>query len=147
VKRPLPPTYFFGSIILMGILHWLLPLKQLVVWPCRWLGVLPLSAGIAVDLIANAMFNKRGTTVKPFEKSTVLVTTGLFAVTRNPFYLGMALILLGVAVLLGSATPLVVVPIYVLAMTKAFIEPEEKMLEEAFGDQFRQYRERVRTWL
>jgi len=147
MKRPLPPTYFFGSILLMGILHWLLPLKQLVVWPWRWFGVLPLSAGIAVDLIANAMFNKRGTTVKPFEKSTVLVTTGLFAVTRNPFYLGMALILLGLAVLLGSATPLVVVPIYILAMTKAFIEAEEKMLEEAFGDQFRQYRERVRTWL
>jgi len=147
VKRPLPPTYFFGSIILMGLLHWLLPLKQLIVWPWRWLGVLPLSAGIAVDLIADATFKKRGTTVKPFEASTVLVTTGLFAVTRNPFYLGMALILLGLAVLLGSATPLVVVPIYVLAMTKAFIEPEEKMLEEIFGDQFRQYRERVRTWL
>ena len=87
MNRPLPPTYFFGSIVLMGILHWLLPLKQLIAWPWRWLGVLPLSAGIAVDLIANAMFKKRGTTVKPFEECTTLsscdITTSYFKGNRS----------------------------------------------------------------
>ena len=62
-------------------------------------------------------------------------------------YLGMTLILLGIAVLLGSASPFAVVPVIAVLFDRVFIVPEERMLEETFGDHFREYRGRVRRWI
>ncbi len=62
-------------------------------------------------------------------------------------YLGMALIVLGAALLLGSATPLAVVILLALLLDRAFISPEERMLADTFGDQFQEYRGRVRRWI
>ena len=59
----------------------------------------------------------------------------------------MTLILLGVALLLGSLTPFAVVIVLPILFDRAFISPEEEMLEDTFGDQFREYRERVRRWI
>lgn len=85
--------------------------------------------------------------MKPFEESSALVTGGVFRVTRNPMYLGMALIVLGAALLLGSATPLAVVILLALLLDRAFISPGERMLADTFGDQFQEYRGRVRRWI
>lgn len=85
--------------------------------------------------------------MKPFEESSALVTGGVFRVARNPMYLGMALIVLGAALLLGSATPLAVVILLALLLDRAFISPEERMLADTFGDQFQEYRGRVRRWI
>jgi protein-S-isoprenylcysteine O-methyltransferase Ste14 len=62
-------------------------------------------------------------------------------------YLGMTLVLLGVALLLGSLIPFAVVIVLPILFDRLFISPEEQMLEDTFGDQFREYRERVRKWL
>jgi protein-S-isoprenylcysteine O-methyltransferase Ste14 len=62
-------------------------------------------------------------------------------------YLGMTLILLGIAALLGSTTPFVVVPVFTVLLDRIFIVQEEQMLEATFGDQFRQYRKKVRRWI
>jgi protein-S-isoprenylcysteine O-methyltransferase Ste14 len=147
MKTPLPPTYFLGAIVVAVTLHFLVPVRQLLPFPWRLIGVVPLIAGIVLNLIADQSFKKHNTTVKPFEESSELVTGGVFGVTRNPMYLGMSLILLGIALLLGSATPLVVVIVLPILFDRVFIMPEEKMLEETFGDEFRQYRNRVRRWI
>ncbi len=98
-------------------------------------------------MLADQKFKKHGTTVKPFEVSTALVTDGVFSISRHPMYLGMTLILLGIGVLLGSATPFAVVPVFTVLIDRIFIVQEEKMLEDTFGDQFRQYRKQVRRWI
>lgn len=85
--------------------------------------------------------------MNPFERSSALVTGGVFRITRNPMYLGMALIVLGAALLLGSATPLAVVILLALLLDRAFISPEEEMLADTFGDQFQEYRGRDRRWI
>jgi protein-S-isoprenylcysteine O-methyltransferase Ste14 len=100
-----------------------------------------------MNLLADQAFKKHSTTVKPFEESTELVTSGVFSITRNPMYLGMTLILLGIATMLGSATAFLVVPLLAVLLDRIFISPEEEMLDETFGQQFRQYRGRVRRWL
>lgn len=146
-KRTLPPAYFVVAIVLAVVLHFLLPLKQLFVFPWRLAGLFPLVIGIALNLVADRAFKKHHTTVKPFEESSALVTTGVFGVSRNPMYLGMTLILLGIGILLGSVTPLAVVIALPILLDRVFITPEERMLEDAFGDQFREYRERVRRWI
>ena len=72
-------------------------------------------------------------------ESAALVAGGVFKASRNPMYFGMALILLGIGALLGSATPFAVVPVLTVLLDRIFIVREEQMLEDSFGDQFRQY--------
>ena len=103
-KKALPPVYLFLSIVGMVALHFLLPVARVVAFPWNILGAIPLAFGIALDLIADRAFKKVETTVKPFEQSTALVTTGVYRIGRHPMYLGMVLILLGLAVLLQSLT-------------------------------------------
>ena len=147
MKQPLPPTYFLVAIVVAVALHFLVPIRQLLHFPWRLAGIAPLLIGIVLNLVADQSFKRHNTTVKPFEESSDLVTDGIFSITRNPMYLGMTLILLGIAALLGSATPLVVVIVFLVLFDRVFITPEEIMLEETFGDDFRRYRKRVRKWI
>ncbi|MCP4167781.1 MAG: isoprenylcysteine carboxylmethyltransferase family protein [Chloroflexi bacterium] len=147
MNRILPPTYFFCAIVLAVLLHFLLPVHQFFAFPWRLLGLVPLLIGVLLNVLADRTFKKYGTTVKPFEDSNALVTAGVFNVTRNPMYLGMVLILLGAASLLGSVTPFAAFIFLGVLLDYMFISPEEQMLEDIFGDQFRQYRKRVRRWI
>jgi protein-S-isoprenylcysteine O-methyltransferase Ste14 len=147
MKKVLPPTYFLLAIALAVVLHLLVPVRQLLTFPWRLLGLFPLAIGIVLNLLADQAFKKNNTTVKPFERSNILVTGGVFGISRNPMYLGMVLILLAVALLLGSATPFVVAFLFWAVLQYVFVVDEERMLEDTFGDRFRQYRQRVRRWI
>ena len=143
----MPPAYFFVAIVLMAVLHFLFPLRQLVSFPWRMVGLAPLAAGVALNLWADCTFKRLGTTVKPFEESKILTTEGAFRISRNPMYLGMVFILAGIAFLMGSATPWIIVPLLAVLLDRRFIMPEQRMLEEKFGDEYRDYRRRVRRWI
>ena len=87
------------------------------------------------------------TTVKPDERPSVLVTGGAFRLTRNPMYLGMALILAGAAITMGSLVGLVCAGLFVIAVERWFVHNEEKNAAEAFGQTYADYRRKVRRWL
>ncbi len=146
-KRPLPPTYIFVSLVFMLLLYFLFPVATVVPFPWNLLGAVPLVAGVFINLVADGVFKKRDTTVKPFEESNVLITDGVFQITRHPMYLGMVFILAGIAVLLGKLTPFVVVPVFACLMDAVFIRVEERMLEEKFPHAWREYKKRVRRWI
>ena len=146
-KRVLPPTYLLVALAALVAVHFLWPVTYLVFFPWNLLGIAPLAAGVAITLIADRAFKKAGTTVKPFEESASLVTTGVFRICRHPMYLGMTLILLGVAVLLGSLTPLIPVIVFPVLMELVFIRVEERMLEETFGEAWAAYKRKVRRWV
>jgi protein-S-isoprenylcysteine O-methyltransferase Ste14 len=144
---PLPPTYFWAAVLLMVGLHLLVPLKRLIRSPYIFLGIPLILVGMVLNLWADAAFKRFKTTVKPFEQSDSLITSGIFKVTRNPMYVGMAAVLVGLFIVLGSLTPVFVIPVFVVVMLVRFIIPEERDLERQFGDAFREYRKRVRRWL
>ncbi|MFN2232546.1 MAG: methyltransferase family protein [Anaerolineae bacterium] len=146
-KAVLPPTYLLVALILMALLHFLIPVAKFVPVPWNLLGILPLAAGIALNLLADRDFHQAETTVKPFENSSALVTTGVFRISRNPMYLGYMLILLGVGLLLRSLVPLVVIPVFGYLMARVFIRTEETMLQETFGPAWDAYAKRVRRWI
>ena len=146
-KKILPPTYLLAALALMVALHLLLPGPRLLSGLFTLLGLVPLLAGVAINLVADGEFKRLGTTVKPGEESTTLVTTGVFRLSRNPMYLGFVLVLVGVALLLGTLTPWIVVLAFVVLMDVLFIRPEEDMLEETFGQAFLDYKRRTRRWL
>jgi protein-S-isoprenylcysteine O-methyltransferase Ste14 len=132
---------------MMAALHFLLPLKKIILFPFNLLGAIPLALGIAFNLIADRAFKKNKTTVKPFEKSTVLITGGVFGISRHPMYLGFVLILTGIAILMGSLMPYLVIFAFAILMDAIFVRAEEEMLEETFGETLLKYKRRVRRWL
>jgi protein-S-isoprenylcysteine O-methyltransferase Ste14 len=144
MKKLLPPAYVLTSIVLMVALHFLAPAARLIPSPWNFLGVIPLAVGIVINIVADTAFRRAGTTVKPFQASNSLLTTGVYRLSRNPMYLGLVLIVLGIAVVTGSLTPLVVVPIFALLLDRNFIAAEERMLEERFGPAWLEYKNRVR---
>jgi protein-S-isoprenylcysteine O-methyltransferase Ste14 len=146
-KAILPPTYVLIALIIMLILHFALPVVWIIPLPWDLLGLIPLVAGIALNILADRAFHQAGTTVKPFQESTALITDGVFRVSRHPMYLGFVLILVGVAILLGSLTPWVIIPIFAALMEVVFIRIEERMLAEKFGPTWTAYKEKVRRWI
>src|SRR5271166_1632304 len=146
--RPiLPPAYFLASLALMAALAFALPIAVIAAWPWRAAGLIPIAAGVGLNLAADRAFKARGTTVKPFEPSSVLLTDGVFRITRNPMYLGMILILVGVAMLIGSLSPFLVVAGFAAIIETRFIPVEERMLAETFGDAWTAYCRRTRRWI
>lgn len=149
MKRPriMPPVYLLVAIVAMVAIHYLLPGRQVLFAPWRWAGAAPIAAGVGIVVWVARTFHRRKTTIKPGDVSTTLVTDGPFRVSRNPIYLGMTSILAGIAVTLGSLTPWLVLPIFVMLVGWNVIPVEEAMLAEAFGDEYSQYRSRVRRWI
>lgn len=145
--RPLPPTVLLLAMLLQVVMHFLLPGPRILGYPTNLAGLLPLAVGVCLNLAADGLLKRYGTTVKPLQESTVLVTTGVYARTRNPMYLGFMFLLLGEATLLGSTSPLLVVVVLPLVMHQTYIRSEEAMLQARFGVEWSAYRARVRRWL
>jgi protein-S-isoprenylcysteine O-methyltransferase Ste14 len=106
-------------------------------------------AGVAFDLLGLVAFRRSRTTVNPLrpERASSIVTGGVYRVTRNPMYVGLVLLLLAWAVHLSALLPFVGPAIFVLYVTHFQIKPEERVLEELFGEEYRAYASRVRRWL
>ena len=111
--RIMPPIWFFAAIGLMFGLHRVYPGPRWLEDPPLWLAALIFAIGFVVAMKGNRLFARRGTTIRPFEESEVLVTDGPFRFSRNPMYLGMSLGLIAVGVALGTLVPLVVIPLFV----------------------------------
>jgi len=147
MKKPLPPTYFLVTLIVMLLLHFLAAIRHVVSFPANLFGLVPLGLGVFLNLAADRLFSTRRTTVRPFEESTHLVEEFPFSVTRNPMYLGMTLILLGGAILLGTLGALIPVVLFALIIDRVFIQAEERMLSRTFGSLWEDYCTRVRRWI
>ena len=145
-KSIFPTHYLLIAILLMIALHFLYPMARII--PVPWIvsGLIPLAIGIAINLIADKAFHQANTTVKPFEESASLITEGVFRYTRNPMYLGFVLILIGIALMFGSLSPWIIIPIYAIMMDFIFIRVEEDMLDAKFGPAWFDYKARVRRW-
>jgi len=97
--------------------------------------------------VSAGMFKMVETGLEPFDEATVLVTGGFYRVTRNPMYMGMFLMLLGVALLCGNIGALFPIPVFVLVIRNNFVLGEERFMEAAFGQQYLDYKSNVRRWV
>lgn len=115
----------------------------------RAVGLALIAAGVAVLLGAVLQFRMQRTTVDPREpaKASRFVARGLYRFTRNPMYLGMALVLLGVAAWEAHAAGALLVAAFCAYLTELQIKPEERALEQRFGAEYSAYRSKVRRWL
>ena len=146
-RRLYPPAFFLMALVAMALLHFLVPGRRLFAAPWTWLGLLPFAIGGGLTVGAARLFDRLGTPVRPFERSTRLVLDGPYRFTRNPMYLAMVLALVGIALRLGTLTPWLVPPAFALFIQKRFIVPEEAMMERLFGAEYVAFKGRVRRWL
>ena len=109
------------------------------------LGVMGLSLGI----MGVTQFRIAQTTPNPqaLEKVSSLVTSGVYQYSRNPMYVGLVLILLGWAFYLSHLLAFVLLPIFILYMTRFQIQPEERMMAQKFGKTYQDYLNKVRRWI
>ncbi len=105
--------------------------------------------GVLVTFISARSFRLKETTVNPMtpNKTTSLVTDGLFRVSRNPMYLGLSFILISLAIYKGLILGMIFVPIFMFYITVFQIIPEEEAMLELFGDDYREYSNKVRRWI
>lgn len=146
-KKIMPPTGLLAGMLLMVVLHLVAPLVQIM--PPLWnlLGLVPLALGILINVSADRAFHRARTTVKPFDSPAALVTGGVFRLSRNPMYLGFVLILTGVAFLLGTLSPFLVILLFITWIERVYIAFEERALAEKFGAAWSAYRDTTRRWL
>lgn len=113
------------------------------------LGLLAAALGVAIAAAGILAFSKARTTVSPIKPSatTALVVTGIYNRTRNPMYLGMAVMLLGWTIILGHPGGLAGIALFIAYIDRFQIRPEERALQALFGDAFTEYCARVRRWI
>jgi protein-S-isoprenylcysteine O-methyltransferase Ste14 len=126
-----------------------MPLVRVPVPGHRVIALLLVVAGLGVALAGVVAFRRARTTVNPMapQRSTTVVCTGIYRLSRNPMYLGMALALLGVAAWGSSLAGYVLVPAFCAYLTRFQIVPEERALLERFGPEFADYMGRARRWI
>jgi protein-S-isoprenylcysteine O-methyltransferase Ste14 len=146
-RLDIPPAYLLAALLLMALLHQVLPLARILFAPYRYAGIVIMALALALVLWAALLFHRARTGIVPFSPATSLVLGGPYRFTRNPMYLGMAGILLGAAILMGSLSPFAVIPAFMALIAERFIAPEEAMLERAFGRDYLGYKAKVRRWL
>ena len=107
------------------------------------------STGIALGAAGIIVFRRMQTTVHPSEpeKASAVVAEGVYRFSRNPMYLGLALLLTGWALFLGAAANIALLAVFVAYMNRFQIKPEERALEAKFGASYTDYRRSVRRWL
>lgn len=106
--------------------------------------------GLSFDLAGLWAFRASRTTVNPLRprRASSLVTRGVYRITRNPMYVGMAFLLLAWGVYLAHWPVMLLGPVvYILYLNRFQIGPEERVLTELFGEPYRAYLSRVRRWL
>ena len=111
--------------------------------------VVILFIGIIFILSAVIQFVNRKTTVNPTKpyKTTSLVITGVYKITRNPMYLGMLLIIISFAFYKTSIISLILIPFFIFYINKFQIEPEEFEMRKKFGKEYEDYCKKVDRWI
>lgn len=142
-----PPLIYAVALVVSLILHWRIPLP-LVPRKIRWPLGAPLIAGaIMPAFLAFRGMRKAGTNVNPEQPTTALIVEGPYRFTRNPIYLGMAVLYTGIAILVNTLWPILLLPGVLFIMTRGVIKREETYLEQKFGEQYVTYKKTVRRWL
>lgn len=111
------------------------------------LGGLMVGAGVLVIVLAGMALSRARTTVIPHLQPTALVTDGVYRLSRNPIYLGDALVLAGLVLRFDGVVAMGLVPLFVWVITDRFIRPEEARLRAGFGPAFDAWAQRTRRWV
>ena len=141
-----PPLIYVGALGLGLLAEWLLPGAELPV-AFTWVGIAVIALGLSIDVWFTISLRRARTPVNPYSPTAALVTSGPYAFSRNPAYVGMAVIFVGIALVAEAPWTLLALPLALLAIDRGVIKREEPYLEQLFGAEYVHYKSRTRRWL
>jgi protein-S-isoprenylcysteine O-methyltransferase Ste14 len=146
-----PPPFLFALGFAAGLgLHRAVPLPLLPDGPTAltvWLGWALVALGLVVLFWALFTFRAARTSVLPHRPARVVVEAGPYRFSRNPMYVGLGLLYLGLALWLDRLWPVLLLPLVYGLLWALVVRREERYLEAAFGEGYAAYRRRVRRWV
>lgn len=143
----LPPLLYAAALATGLLLHHLVPRQPFMPWIARPLGVILLVTSGALARWGEQTMRRAGTNVNPNEPSLTIVSDGPFRYSRNPLYVSLIGLYLGVTLLVDAMWPLVLLIPLLVVTDYGIIRREERYLEAKFGETYRTYKARVRRWL
>lgn len=142
------PPSLAGILLLAGLLlHSIGGRHHHVVHLQSLFGLLLVAGGVGISFYAAALFAGRDTTKNPYGQPSAFVSMMPYTFTRNPMYVGLTTILLGFAVFFGSPVMLAAPAVFIVVIDRMVIPQEEATMERLFGQQYLDYKRRVRRWL
>lgn len=145
-KLFIPPALIVYSIILMVLSFFFLPDYNLIKFPFDLAGLLISFPGFIIMGKTNDSFKKHNTTTA-IKESSHLINEGVFAKSRNPMYLGMFLLLLGFSILSTNIIAIATPFLFITIIRIAIIPKEEKLMHTVFGDEYLEYKKKVRRFI
>jgi protein-S-isoprenylcysteine O-methyltransferase Ste14 len=145
--RIYPPIWFLLFAAAACILNWLWPVSFVLPLPLKSIAAVIVLLGGGLALWARMVFLLQDTSVDPYAEANRLVTTGPYRFSRNPMYLSLLLVLIGVGLWLQSLSSLLMALLFITVINQRHIRPEERRLEQQFGQRFVDYCETTRRWI
>jgi len=143
-----PPPLIFGLPLAVGLYEDRSnPLGVLSPRVAMIIGGAIIFVALVILVATFLQFRRRRTTILPYRPTTAIVDSWPYSFTRNPMYLAMALVYIGIALFFNSLWPFLLLPLVLLVMHRGVIEREERYLEQKFGSDYVDYRSRVPRWL
>lgn len=147
---PWPPLIYLAAVAAAVLLHGLWPLPWVpgilaeLLFAFGWLAIV---AGLALGVTAMRALRRAGTTMRPDRAASQLVTSGPYALSRNPIYLGSTMLVIGIGLATGIAWFLASALLAAFITGKVAIEREERLLDTKFAKRYRDYARKVRRWI
>ena len=148
VKIP-PPVVYLAAVVVGGVVdRYLVSVPLDLPWGVRF-GSAAMATAIGIGGMAAAvgLFNRTGQDPKPWASTPEIISTGVYRFTRNPMYVGMALVQTGIGLAMASAWVIALVPVVLAVVYVTAVRHEEAYLEEKFGADYLSYKSVVRRWI
>jgi len=142
-----PPIIYLAGLALAFVVDWFWPIALLPAVTQYIVGIPMIAIGFTVLVLVFRRFRQAGTNIEPYKPTTALVTDGFFRYTRNPVYVGMTGVAVGIGILADNIWVLPMLVPTLLVMRYGVIAREERYLEGKFGDEYRRYKATVRRWV
>lgn len=143
----LPPVLYGGAFLVVLLLNWIWPLKIVRQPIAFWLGIILSVTGLIIGEWGRGTMHGAGTKISPLKPANSLVTSGPFRFSRNPLYVAITILFLGLTMLLNSWWGVILLAPVLITLHWGVVLREESYLERKFGDHYAEYRSRVRRYL
>lgn len=146
VKFPPPLIFIFLLLFAYGV-HYFYPINIGVSYEVKYAGVVIVLLALGLIIYISRIFKRVATNIEPWKPTTTIISTGIYAYSRNPIYVAFCLVPIGVGIILNSFWLLCSFLPAALIVYFVAIKKEETYLEQKFGTEYQQYKKRVRRWL
>jgi protein-S-isoprenylcysteine O-methyltransferase Ste14 len=143
----LPPLLYGIALAVGFVVQWIAPRPIMASNARYWIGGILLALGVFLAMRGRRVMERAGTNVNPTLPSTALVATGPFRFSRNPLYVALTLMYVGLSLLANALWVLLLIAPVMVLMHYGVVRREERYLEAKFGEAYRDYRSHVRRYL